>query len=124
MDGPRMRGGPPLAPQGRFWDDPRYAKALGLRPEQAQKMDEIFIAEKPRLMELFANLQREERSMRSMSSEDMKDEGKVNAAIDRAAGARAAVEKANAHLLIQMRRELDARQLEKLDELKFNPPPD
>lgn len=122
MDRPRMRGGPLLAPPGRFWDDPRYARALGLRPEQAQKMDEIFNAEKPRLMDLFVNLQREEHSMRSMSGEEMKDESRVNAAIDRAAAARAELEKANAHLLIQVRRELDARQLQKLDELKFNPP--
>jgi hypothetical protein len=45
----------------------------------------------------------------------LQDETKVFAAIDRVSQARADLEKANVHLLLQIRQQLDPSQLEQLD---------
>ena len=50
-----------------------------------------------------------------MSTSELSDESKIFASIDRVAQARAELEKANAHILLQIRKELDASQLAALD---------
>jgi hypothetical protein len=50
-----------------------------------------------------------------MSAKDLQDQGKVFAQIDRVAGARAELEKENAYILMQIRQQLDADQVSKLD---------
>ncbi len=107
--------GPQLGPPGRWWDDKKTSRSLNLRPEQQQHMDEIFNANKGQLLTLYSNLQREEQKLGSMSSADLADESKVFAGIDRVAQARAELEKENAHILLQIRKELDGQQLSKLD---------
>lgn len=78
-------------------------------------MDEILNANKNTLLTLYSNLKHEEDRLSSMSREDLQDESKVFAGIDRVAQARADLEKASAHTLLQLRKELDAQQLEQLD---------
>jgi Spy/CpxP family protein refolding chaperone len=112
---PPLRSGPQLGLPGRWWDDGRTVKHLGLRNEQQRKMDDIFNANKGALLDLFTNLQREESRLSSMSPKDLQDEPKVFAAIDRVALARADLEKENAHILMQIRQQLDQDQLNKLD---------
>lgn len=107
--------GPALAPPGRFWDDKKTAKKLDLRPEQQKRMDDLFNASKDNLLSLYNNLQSEQQRFGSMSREDLQDENKVFAQIDRVTQARADLEKANAHLLMQIRKELDPPQLAELD---------
>lgn len=109
------RNGPQLAPPGRWWDDTKIAKSLNLRADQQRRMDDILAANKSTLLSLYSNLQREEDRLTSMSREDLQDEAKVFAGIDRVAQARADLEKANAHTLLQLRKELDAQQLADLD---------
>ena len=78
-------------------------------------MDDILAANKGTLLSLYSNLKHEEDRLTSMSREDLQDEAKVFAGIDRVAQARADLEKANAHTLLQIRKELDAQQLAELD---------
>jgi Spy/CpxP family protein refolding chaperone len=112
---PPMHNGPMFALSGRFWDDKKTAKNLNLRPEQQKRMDDLFDANKDNLVSLFDNLQREQQRYHSMSREDMQDESKVFAQIDRVSQARADLEKAKAHLLLQIRKEMDPQQLDELD---------
>ena len=109
------RAGPQLAPPGRWWDDKRTAKSLNIRADQQRRMDDILSANKETLLSLYSNLRREEERLTSLSREDLQDEAKVFAGIDRVAQARADLEKANAHTLLQIRKELDAQQLSDLD---------
>jgi len=90
-------------------------KTLSLRSDQQHKMDDIVNGNKGTLQNLFSNLQREEARLTSMSPQDLQDEGKVFAAIDRVATARADLEKESAHILMQIRQQLDPSQLSKLD---------
>jgi Spy/CpxP family protein refolding chaperone len=112
-----VRNGPQLAPanMGRFWDEHKTVKTLKLTSDQQRRMDGIFDSNKGALVNAYQSLQREETRLSSMSTQDLQDEGKVFAAIDRVAQARADLEKQQAHILIQIRKELDPEQLSKLD---------
>ncbi len=113
---PPMRSGPQLAPPGRWWDEDKTVQKLSLRPEQKQHMDDIFNANKGTLLTTYANLQREESRLSAMPPQDLQDETKVFAAIDRVAQARADLEKESAHIQMQLRQQLTAAQLSTLDQ--------
>lgn len=113
--GSSMRSGPQLGPPGRWWDDKKISHTLSLRTDQQHRMDDIFAANKSQLISAYTNLRHEEQALGSMSSQDLQDETKVFAAIDRVAQARAELEKQNAHILLQIRHELSGEQLARLD---------
>jgi Spy/CpxP family protein refolding chaperone len=108
--GPRVQVGPP----GRWWDDPNFAQRLGLSGEQQKKMDDIFNANRLKLIDLFAGVQKEEAIMEPLVAADPPEENKVLAQIDRVAQARAELEKANARMLLEIRRQLTHEQWVKL----------
>jgi Spy/CpxP family protein refolding chaperone len=110
---PRM--GLQLGLGGRWWDDHHTAHKLSLNSDQQHRMDNIFEANKPTLVNLYANLQHEELNLASLSSADLKDESKVFAAIDRVSHASSDLEKEKAHMLLQIRQQLDPEQLQALD---------
>lgn len=110
---PRM--GLQLGLSGRWWDDHHTAHKLNLSSDQQQHMDTIFETNKPTLVNLYANLQHEELNLASLSSADLKDESKVFAAIDRVSHASSDLEKEKAHMLLQIRQQLDPDQLQALD---------
>ena len=112
---PRTRTEPQLSLPGRWWDDRKTVKTLNLRSDQQHRMDDIFNAGKGNLNTLFENLQHEQQRFVSMSPEDLQDETKVFAEIDRVAQCRAELEKANFHLLLQIRGEMDPDQRAALD---------
>jgi Spy/CpxP family protein refolding chaperone len=108
--GGRLRMGPP----GRWWDDPEFVKRLGLSDEQQTKMDEIFNTNRLKLIDQFAAVQKEEAIMEPLVAADPPDENKLLAQIDRVAQARAELEKANARMLLGIRRQLTHEQWLKL----------
>lgn len=112
---PQFNRGLQLGLGGRWWDDHKTAKKITLRPDQQQRMDTIFEANKPTLINLYTNLQREEMNLAGLSRTDLQDETKVFAAIDRVSQARTDLEKENAHILLQIRQQLDPQQLDTLD---------
>jgi len=115
MPEPRIRVEPQMMLPGRWWDDKKTVKSLKLRTEQQQRMDDIFNANKGNLVSLYENLQREQQRFVSMSREDLQDETKVFAEIDRVAQARGDLEKASFHFQMQIRKEMDSDQVAALD---------
>ena len=116
-----VHNGPMFAPSWRFWDDKKTVKNLNLRPDQQKRMDDLFDSSKDNLASLYDNLQREQQRYNSMPREDLQDETKVFAQIDRVTQARADLEKARAHLFVQIRKEMDPPQLAELDREMSNP---
>ena len=98
-----------LGPPGRWWDDPEFVKKLGLSEDQQKKMDDIFNSNRLKLIDLFAAVQKEEAIMEPLVAADPPDENKLLAQIDRVAQARAELEKANARMLLGIRRQLTPR---------------
>ena len=112
---PTMRGGVQLAPPSRWWDDKHYAKTLHLRPDQKKRMDGLFDENRANLVNRYESLQQEEQKMEILSHAQMLDESALFAQIDRVAQARADLEKATTHLMLQVRKEMDADQTTRLD---------
>jgi TonB family protein len=90
------------------------AQRLGLTAEQQKKMDDVFQQARLKLIDLKAVLDKEEVIMEPLMAAEQPDEAKIVAQIDKVAQARAELEKANARMLLGIRRVLTAEQWEKL----------
>jgi Spy/CpxP family protein refolding chaperone len=123
-DGPQstMRGGLQLGPPGRWWDDKEFAQALGLSAAQARKMDEIFRANRETLLGLYYSLKQEELTLERLTTGSHLQEEQIFQQIDTVTKARAALEKANAHMLLEIRKQMTEEQTERLDEHRPGPP--
>lgn len=115
---PSNRSGLQLGPVGRWWDDHQVAEAIGLRKDQQKRMDSIFKANKQALIENYKALQREQDKLSSLSQGQQLDKTRMFASIDAVSQARAALEKANTQMILQLREELDAEQIQKLERLR------
>jgi Spy/CpxP family protein refolding chaperone len=110
------RAGLQLGPPGqRWWDDRGFVKSLKLRPDQQARMDAIFEQNRNLLVSRFEGLQQAQAEMEQLSSSSSPDESALYAQIDRVAQARAELEKANTHLLLQLRSQMDADQIKRLE---------
>jgi Spy/CpxP family protein refolding chaperone len=112
---PSVRSGLQLAPAGRWWNDKSVAKSLKLRPDQLTRMDNIFTQNRSSLLSSYLGLQQAEDHMAELSKSSNLDEAALYTQIDRVAQARAELEKANTHLQLQLRKEMDSDQLTRLD---------
>jgi periplasmic protein CpxP/Spy len=106
---------------GKWWHDAGVAQRLSLTSEQQKKMDDIFQQHRLKLIDLNASLQREEAIMEPLVESDQPDESKIVAQIDKVAQARAELEKANARMLLGIRRVLNQEQWKKLQAEKPGP---
>jgi Spy/CpxP family protein refolding chaperone len=108
-----------LGPPGqRWWDDKSYVKNLKLRPEQQSRMDAIFEQNRTALLSRFEGVQQAEAQMEQLSSAPAPDEAALFAQIDRVSQARAELEKATTHMLLQLRKEMDADQIKRLEKYR------
>ncbi|HET6218084.1 MAG TPA: hypothetical protein VFE27_13760 [Acidobacteriaceae bacterium] len=117
-----MRGGLQLGPPGRWWDDPPFAQELGLSAAQANRMDQIFQANRSTLLDLYRSLQREQATLERLTTGIRLHEQEIFRQIDRVTRASAALEKANAHMLLQIREQMTDEQIERLDQHRPKPP--
>jgi periplasmic protein CpxP/Spy len=99
-----------LGPHGRWWNNPEWVQKLGLTPDQQKRMEAVSEQSRPGLMDLLATVRKEETAMEPLLAADQPDEGKILAQIDRVAQARAELEKANARMLLGLRRVLTSDQ--------------
>ena len=117
-----MRGGLQLGPPGRWWDDKEFAQQLGLSAAQARRMDEIFQANRGTLLRLFRALEHEESSLEQLTTGNHLHEDQIFQQIDQVNRARAALEKANAHMLLEIRKQMTDEQTARLDQHRPKPP--
>ncbi len=111
-----MRGGLQLGPPGRWWDDKKFAKSLGLNGDQQKRMDGVFSQNRDALLSRYENLQRAESRLEALTRTDKPSESALFAEIDHVAQARADLEKVNTHMLLQLRDEMTPAQIGKLDD--------
>ncbi len=117
-------GGPPMQRAfhdgnfGRWWNNPELAQQLNLTDQQKHQMDDIFLQHRLKLIDLNANLEKQETLLHPMIESDQPDEAKILAQIDAVAQARADLEKANAHMLFDIRKTLTPDQWQKLKAMR------
>jgi periplasmic protein CpxP/Spy len=110
-----------VGPPGRWWNNPDIQQKLDLSADQQKRMDEIFQQNRLKLIDLHANVEKQEALLEPLLASDQPDESQVTAQIDRVAQARADLEKQNARMLLGLRRVLTADQWQKLKAMA--PPP-
>lgn len=106
-----FHGGPP----GRWWMDPELVQKLGLTADQQKRIDALFQHNRLKLIDLSAEVQKQEAILEPLLEADHPDEAQVLAQIDRVAQARADLEKANARMLLGFRGVLTVEQWKKLE---------
>jgi Spy/CpxP family protein refolding chaperone len=100
----------------KWWKDPEVAQQLNLTPEQVKKMDTIFEQSKLQLIDLRANVEKQEVLLEPLISANPVDTAKASAQIDKVANARADLEKSSAKMLLGIRGVLTPDQWTKLNE--------
>jgi Spy/CpxP family protein refolding chaperone len=111
---PQPGRGPMPRGMGRWWKDPQMVEKLGVTADQQKKMDDIFQQHRLKLIALTASVETEEVTLEPMMAADQPDEARIVAQIDKVAQARAELEKANARMLLGIRRILTPDQWKKL----------
>jgi len=99
---------------GRWWNEPRLVEKYKLTETQRKAMDDIYQQHRLTLVDLHATLEKQELEMEPLIKADQPDEGKILSQIDRVAQARAELEKANARMLLGIRKELTPEQWKQL----------
>lgn len=102
--------GPHGMDRGRWWDDTRLVEKYKLTDSQRKSMDDVYQQHRVALVDLHATLEKAELAMAPLIQQDQPDESKVLAQIDVIAQARAELEKANARMLFDLRRQLTPEQ--------------
>lgn len=112
--GEGMGGGMHMGPMGMWWKNPRVVENLSLTPDQVKHMDGIFQESRLKLIDLRANVQKQEVMLEPLLGANPVDNAKAMAQIDKVAEARADLEKANARMLLGIRGVLTPDQWTKL----------
>lgn len=102
--------GPHGMDRGRWWDDAKMVEKYKLTDSQRKSMDDVYQQHRVALVDLHATLEKAELAMAPLIQQDQPDESKVLAQIDVIAQARAELEKANARMLFDLRRQLTPEQ--------------
>jgi Spy/CpxP family protein refolding chaperone len=107
-------GGFHIGPAGMWWKNPMVVQRLTLTPEQTKKMDGIFQESRLQLIDLKANVEKQQVMLEPLLSANPVDTKAAMIQIDKVAQARADLEKANAKMLLGIRATLTADQWTKL----------
>jgi Spy/CpxP family protein refolding chaperone len=108
---------PPLAlggPLGVWWRDPKLAQRIGLSSDQQKSIESIWRDNRTRLANLITVLDNEQTEMASLLKAEKPDESKITTQIDRVVQARAELERANAHMLLEIRMVMPLDEWERL----------
>ena len=101
-------------PMGDFWRNPQLVQRIGLTPDQVHRLSEANLQGRLKIIQLDANLEMEQAKLEAMLDAPTVDAGGALAQTDHVADARAAIEKADAHLAFELRGMLMPEQLGKL----------
>ncbi len=109
-----MHPGSRIVPPGEWWKNPDTIQKLSLTEDQQKKMDGIFQQSRLTLIDLKANLEKQEVLLEPMLNANPPDATKALAQISKVADARAELEKTNAKMLLGIRGVLTTDQWTKL----------
>jgi Spy/CpxP family protein refolding chaperone len=107
--------GPPHPPDlGKWWKNSDIARELQLSDAQTSQIEQTFLEQRLKLIDLRAELEKQEARLQPLIEADQPDEAKVSAQIDQVLAARGRLEKANALMMLSIRRVLTVEQWKKL----------
>jgi Spy/CpxP family protein refolding chaperone len=98
----------------KWWQSDQVKTEVGLSDQQSADLEAVFQSFLPRLRAGWEELDRLEQEVSRLMSDDTTDEARISAAIDRAEGARASLNKTRTLMLFKMYRVLSPDQRVKL----------
>ncbi len=107
----------PMAPRhdlGKWWKNSEVVQKLQLSEAQINQLEQTFLDHRLKLIDLRADVERQEARLQPMIEADQIDEAKAVAQIDAVLAARAKLEKQNTMLMLSIRRVLSVEQWKKL----------
>ena len=111
----QMPPGPPHPPDlGKWWKNSEIVRELQLSEAQSNQIEQTFFDHRLKLIDLRAELEKQEARLQPLVEADQPDEAKVSAQIDQVLAARGRLEKANAMMMLAIRRVLTVEQWRKL----------
>ena len=109
-----------FGPAGAWWKNSEIVSKVQLSDEQVKKISQTFLDHKLRLIDLQADLDKQELRLQPLLDTDQPDESRVGTQIDLITAARGKLEKENAMMMLDIRRFLSAEQWKKLKSLENN----
>jgi len=109
---------PPQPPQpdlGKWWKNSDIVQELQLTEAQITQIEQTFLEHRLKLIDLRAEVERQETRLQPLIEADRPDETKVGAQIDLLLAARGRLEKENAMMMLAIRRVLSVEQWKKLE---------
>jgi Spy/CpxP family protein refolding chaperone len=103
---------------GEWWKNPEIVSKLQLSEEQVKKISETSLDHKLKLIDLQADLEKQELRLQPLLDLDQPDGSKVGAQIDLITTARGRLEKENTMMMLDIRRWLSVEQWKKLKSLE------
>ena len=91
--------------------------AIGLRRDQQRKMDAIFDASKPAILNSYKTLLSEQAKLDELNKQPQADTTRLFATIDSVNQARASLQKATTEMLLQIRSQMEPDQILKLEKV-------
>jgi Spy/CpxP family protein refolding chaperone len=118
MPAPTPQPGPPRPELGRWWKNSDVVSALGLTAAQVNQIEQAFLDHRLKLIDLRADVERQEAKLQPLIEADQPDETKVSAQLDLLLAARGRLEKANAMMMLGIRKVLSVEQWKKLEAIQ------
>jgi Spy/CpxP family protein refolding chaperone len=109
---------PPGPDLGMWWKQSEILRELQLTPAQTSQIEQTFLEQRLKLIDLRAELEKEETRLQPLVEADQLDEAKVSAQIDKVLAARGRLEKAHTMLMLSIRRVLTVEQWRKLQAIQ------
>jgi hypothetical protein len=115
--GPVVNAEPGMA-LGAWWKNSEIVSKLQLSEEQVKKISQTFLDHKLKLIDLQADLEKQELRLQPLMDIDQPDDSRVGEQIDLITAARGRLEKENAMMMLAIRRWLSVDQWKKLKSLE------
>ena len=112
---PMRHPGPDL---GKWWKNSEVVKEIQLTDVQINQIEQTFLDFRLKLIDLRADVERQEAKLQPLIEADQPDEAKVGAQLDLLLAARGRLEKANAMMMLSIRKILSVEQWKKLEAIK------
>jgi Spy/CpxP family protein refolding chaperone len=110
---------PPHPPDlGKWWKNSDVVRELQLTDQQINQIEQNFLEHRLKLIDLKAEVERQETRLQPLIEADRPDEPKVLAQIDLVLAARGKLEKENATMMLSIRRVLSVEQWKKLEAIQ------
>ena len=110
---------PPSPPDlGKWWKNSDIVRELQITEAQITQIEQTFLEHRLKLIDLRAEVERQETRLQPLIEADRPDEAKVSAQIDLLLAARGKLEKENAMMMLDIRRVLSVEQWKKLESIQ------